>query len=217
MLRMLATSKEDLEACDTQHIVRVFKELGQVPKDAKEVGGSIFLAFPSCDDDPAPNWQIAAIRSFTQKLDTQIPHFPYFLQGDVLVGHVQQYVYCLLPLKCTGREFIECVQRKEQDVRRFCRTIADSPERTLEALALSCPPPILSLVPAFRATALRSMRPLLKAMREHKPTPGFDPAQSAAFEAQLVERALAIAGLQRGDFDSDDAAIDALLCAADEK
>jgi hypothetical protein len=213
---MLATSKADLEGCDTQHIVRLFKEVAQVPKDAKAVGGSVFLSFPSCDDDPTPNWQIPIVRSFTQKLDAQLPHFPYFLTGDVLIGQVQQYIRCLVPLNCTGKEFVECVQRKEQDVRRFCRTIADSPERTIEALAFAYPPQILSAVPGLRAKALHSMRPLLQAMREDKPTPELDPAQAAAVQADFLQRALVIAGLQRRDFPSDRAVLDALLRLADE-
>jgi hypothetical protein len=171
-IRIVNTSAEDLASCNVEHVVRVFGEISQLPGKAKVLRGLVFLGFPSVETDTRPNWHIPEVRQFIRKLDSEIPHFCYFLTGDVPFGFLRVYMYCLLDVKPDGslqsQAFEALVRRLEKDVRGFCDKIADRPEPVIERIMMNLPARFVHNVPPLRRAALRSLLPVLEAIvRSH--------------------------------------------------
>jgi hypothetical protein len=165
-IRIVNTSADDLARCSVEHVVRVFGQISQVPWQAKTLRGLVFLGFPSLETDPRPNWLVPEVRQFIRKLDSAMPHFCYFLTGEVPFGCLRIYVYCLLEVRQDGsiqpRAFVSLVQRLEQDVRGFCDRIADRPEPVIERIMMNLPASMVREAPPLRRAALRSLLPVLE-------------------------------------------------------
>jgi hypothetical protein len=142
-IRLLETSPDDLEACRTANLVRIFREISTVPEHAKELRGRVFLAFPSYDHDPRPNWQIPSIRHFIQEVQRELPHFAYFLIPDIALGHVTMYLLCLANVGIDGRtrrsDLATVTSAIVTAVEGFCESIADAPEDVVRSLYLNLP------------------------------------------------------------------------------
>lgn len=167
-IRVVNTSAEDLARCNVEHVVRVFGEICQVPGKAKQLRGLVFLGFPSVETDPRPNWLIPEVRQFVRKLDSELPHFCYFLAGDAPFGFLRAYMFCLLAVDESNniqlQAFEELVRRLERDLRSFCDRIADRPKPVIDRIMMSLPARIVHDVPPIRRAALRSLLPVLEAL-----------------------------------------------------
>lgn len=167
-IRIVNTSAEDLATCNVEHVVRVFGEIGKLPGKAKALRGLVFLGYPSVETDPRPNWLIPEVRQFIRKLDSEMPHFCYFLTGDAPFGSLRAYMYCLLEVNADGSvqagAFEALVRRLEKDVRAFCDKIADRPEPVIERIMMSLPARVVHNAPPLRRAALRSLLPVLDAI-----------------------------------------------------
>lgn len=167
-IRIVNTSADDLARCNVEHVVRVFGEISQLPGKAKLLRGLVFLRFPSVETDPRPNWLIPEVRQFVRKVDSEMPHFCYFLTGDVPFGFLRAYMFCLLDLKPDGsvqpQAFDPLVRRLEKDVRGFCDRIADRPEPVIDRIMMNLPARIVHNVPPLHRAALRSILPVLEAI-----------------------------------------------------
>jgi hypothetical protein len=136
-IRLCETSPEDLDACRTDHLVRVFRQISAVPEHAKVLRGRVFLVFPSYDDDPRPNWQIPSIRRFIQDLQRQLPHFVYYLHPDPTVGHVTMYLLCLVNVSDGGidpGDIGTAVSAIAIALEGFCVSIDDTPDAIIRSL-----------------------------------------------------------------------------------
>lgn len=214
-LRLLETSPEDLEACKTENLVRIFREVSAVPKHAKELRGRIFLAFPSYDDDPRPNWQIPSVRLFVRDLQRRLPHFAYFLVPDVAVGHVTMYLLCLVDVGDDASIRPDNVGMVLSDIvtalEGFCESIADRSDAVVRSLYLNLPRPILLQIPELRREALQSMAPTLKALAAG---PGEE--EGSEFRAALLRDACELAGVDARAYGSDEELLAHLLAKAEQ-
>lgn len=167
-IRMVNTAAEDLAQCNPEHLLRVFGEISEMPGRAKALRGLVALGFPSVDNDPRPNWQIAEVRKFIRKLDSGLPHFCYFLTSDVPFGFLRVYMYCLMDFQPDGgvqpQKIDALLRRLERDVRGFCDRIADRPEPAIERIMMNLPARVVRSAPPLRRAALRSLLPLLEAI-----------------------------------------------------
>jgi hypothetical protein len=167
-IRIVDTSAHDLAHCNVEHLVRVFGKISQLPGKAKLLRGLVFLGFPSVEDDPRLSWAIPEVRQFVRKLDGEMPHFCYFLTGEVPFGFLRTYMLCLLDINPDGsvqpQAFDPLVRRLEKDVRAFCDTIADRPDPVIERIMMNLPARIVHNVPALRRAALRTLLPVLEAI-----------------------------------------------------
>jgi hypothetical protein len=167
-IRIVDTLPEDLTSCNVEHLVRVFGQISQQPGKAKELRGAVFLGFPSVESDPRPNWLIPEVRQFIRKLDSEMPHFSYFLLADVPLGFLRPYMYCLLDFQPDGNilptAFMPLIRRLEKDIHVFCDKIADYPDPIIERIMINLPAQILHNSPPLRRSALRSLLPVLEAI-----------------------------------------------------
>src|SRR4051812_36869425 len=119
-IRVVNIPPDDLLRANVEHVVRVFGTISEVPGRAKALQGLVFLGFPSVDDDPRPNWAIPEVRRFIERLDAEMPYFPYFLTGEVPFGCLRVYMYCLVDVSVNGavqpRGLEVLVRRLELDV-----------------------------------------------------------------------------------------------------
>ena len=213
-LRLLETSAEDLEACRTDNLVRIFHEISAVPKYAKELRGRVFLAFPSYDDDPRPNWQIPSIRRFVRDLQSRLPHFAYFLLPDVAVGHITMYLLCLVDVGDDGSIRPDNVGKVVSAIvtalEGFCESIADRSDMVVRSLFLNLPRPLLLQIPELRRAALQSMKPALRALAV---TSAED--DGSEFRAALLRDACELAGIDAHAYGSDEELLAHLLAQAE--
>jgi hypothetical protein len=167
-IRIVNTSADDLARCNVEHLVRVFGEISKSPAKAKALRGLVFLGFPSAETNSRPHWQIPEVRQFIRKLDREMPHFIYFLTGDVPFGFLRTYMYCLIDADPDGsirpQAFQALIRRLERDVRGFCDRIADRPDPVIERIMMNLPAQIVHNAPPLRRAALRSLLPLLEAI-----------------------------------------------------
>jgi hypothetical protein len=223
-IRGVVTTAEDLEAGNVEHIVRVFTEVAQVPKHAKEVRSSVALEFPSYADDPRPDHTIPAIRQFIRALDAQMPYFLYFLVDNPAFRHMQFYLFCLVDREneneqtVSAQAFVDLLERKSKDIRQFCYRIADHPDDILEALLISLPSPMLTQEPALTRRTLRSMQEILEAIARRlggedpvSEAPNLIPEQSAQVVNDILQQAASLAGLDRDAYESNLELVRAIL------
>lgn len=199
-IRIVETLPEDLEAGNTQHVVRVFGQISQRPGDARQLRGRVFLGFPSYDDDPRPNWRIPAIRTFVRRLHDQLPHFPYFLIPDVALEAPLVYMLCLVDVREDGAfvpaALIQTVERVEGDVREFCDRIADDPESVVNGLYLTLPAQLLVHAPALRTRALTALARSFPLFLSAGP-------EASPLRSVVIARAEGLSGISRSDHPDD--------------
>jgi hypothetical protein len=170
-VRVIEFSKEDIEACNTEHFVQMFTEISQIPQKAKMLRGKVVLGFSVYDNDPRPNYAIPEIREFVQSIHKALPHFPYFVAPDPSLQQILIYLLCLIPIDVAGGKFtysshdlMHAVDNKTIEIGRFCEKIADNINHAVEGLILNLPPQFLKQYPIVATKALRDMRPILQAL-----------------------------------------------------
>lgn len=211
-IRGVVTAAEDLESCNVEHIVRVFSEIAQTPKNAKSVRGTVVLEFPSYDDDARPNYAVPAICRFIRALDTKLPYFLYYIVTSPALSHMQFYLYCLVDsedenkLMVAPKVLFDLIQRKNKDIRQFCYQIADQPDSVLEALMMNLPTALMTDEPRLTERTLRSMQDDLEGIVRVltgaiglPPHPNLTPEQSTQvmsdYMDDVLNRAAILAGL----------------------
>ena len=223
-IRVLNTSGDDLEACNTRHLVRLFGGISSAPDKAMLLRGKVSLGFPSVESDPRPNWSIPVVRQFVRSLNGQLPHFPYFLIDDRSAGQIMFYLLCLVDVhpgpdgaqSFAADRLLQIAQGTVASIYEFCRRIQDDGDIATEALLLNLPVEILTKQPELARKALGRMRPTLEAVRQsfqEKPRwfHTFARRQVRQMFDGVLADAAALAGLDARGFESDEALVEELL------
>ena len=150
-LRILQVPEQDLRACDTTNLQRIFDELEAGPH-ARRLRGAICVTFPSVDNDPTPNYLIPKVRAFVAALHAGRPHFFYYLTPQRSAGIVVLHLFCMLPRErlAVGEggsatpnmpldEFVSFVAGHLLPAVRFCRAVDDDAAAFLTSIAPNFP------------------------------------------------------------------------------
>jgi hypothetical protein len=143
--------------------------------DAKAMRGSLLLTMPVFDPDSRPNWAIPECRRYIANVDETLPHFPYFLSANPILGQVRVYLASLVPMidMTTGAfrsdQMIELANRKADDVARYCVSLGEDPENAVSAIYVNMPVQVVKNQPKILTRFEKAMRPMLDRIRRRLP------------------------------------------------
>jgi hypothetical protein len=65
-------------------------------EEARELRGTVFLAFPDFEVEGVELYQDSAVRAYLRAIHDAIPHLFYFLSPEIMVGSVEAFLWAYL-------------------------------------------------------------------------------------------------------------------------
>jgi hypothetical protein len=195
----------------TELVNRFTKQLSV--DDAKSLRGSLLLSIPVFDPDSRPNWAIPEYRRYIANADRALPHFPFFLVANPMMGQVKVYLAALAPIAdpATGGfrrdQMIDLAERKANDVAAYCETLGEDPEDAVAAIYINLPVELIKQEPQIAARFEKAMGPMLARIRERLPVG--DSLED--MEREIVAEVGQLYDIDTDDYDSDSELINDVL------